>query len=61
MDILNKLPLLPEGGESPYDCGDGAWLFLFKNKTKKDMESYADSAREYGYKEFDSTHFGDNY
>lgn len=61
MNILNKIPPLPTGGEPPYDCGDGAWLYLFNNKTKKDMDSYSDLAREYGYKEFDSTRFGDNY
>ncbi len=60
-DVLTKIPTLPENGESPYDCNNGVWLFLFRDKTKADMDSYVDSAVKMGYTVFDDTSFGENY
>lgn len=59
--ILKKVPALPENGEAPYDCNNGVWLFLFRNKEKADMDSYISSALEMGYSIFDETSFGDNF
>lgn len=60
-NALNKIPALPQGGEAPYDCNNGVWLFLFREKAKEDMDSYVADAVNMGYSVFDETSFGENY
>ncbi len=60
-EILSKIPQLPLNGEKPYDCNNGVWLFLFKEKEKSDMDFYVKSAVDMGYTVFDETSFGENY
>ncbi len=60
-DILKRIPVLPEGGEPPYDCNNGVWMFLFRQKSKADMDAYVSSALTMGYSVFDDTSFGENY
>ncbi len=60
-EVLSKIPQLPQNGELPYDCNNGVWMFLFRNKEKRDMDLYVNSALEMGYTVFDEAFFGDNY
>ena len=60
-NVISKILSLPEGYEPPYDCNNGAWLFLYRNKAKADMDSYVADALAMGYTVFDETSFGENY
>lgn len=60
-EIFKKLPLFDGVSEPAYDCGDGSYMLLARNKTIDDMMSYISQAKKSGFSVFDETSFGENY
>ncbi len=60
-DFTKIIPPLSGISEPTYDCGDGAVMYLLKNKDKKDFDDYVEKAAEYGFKIFDKAVYGNNY
>lgn len=59
--LLEKIPQLPNGSLPVYDCNNGVYMFLFREKTKQDMDEYVALALNEGFNVFDSTDLGSNY
>lgn len=61
IDILKKIPPFGTPSEPAYDCGDGSYMLLARDKTKEDMDSFVKTAGKSGFEVFDETSFGKNF
>ncbi len=60
-DFTSILPELPELSEPPYDCNDGAVMYLSRGRNKIDFDEYIKKAVQMGFNIFDEAEYGGSF